>query len=399
MIMLRRLGGARVGAWPLGLTTTLSLVALLCSGFAGFTVGASPAEAKTPGSTYCYYGTCHRVKTIAETEQLVGTNELVQASFYDSCLRDSYNPCGLTSSGEAFSPNQANNAASPIYPDGTTLLVWSPETKQAAVLRVNNAGPYWGNRRLDVSRAAADALGFRPRGIGQLHVRVLNAPSEAEATYVHNRKYKPVLGPVGQYASIADAQAGLAVMHALDSMPTTTLLAPLSTASLEQSIDAGALRIDVPPQVKVAALAKTKSVARVSVVAKRQAAKAQRVAAKRKSAHARRSGARRTTVASRRGNLVAARRANVRYARAQTARKASVRRGIADASVRSRRLHKRPVVSRSLRGRRVAELPFGSGLGISPGLTHGLRGIPTGIVRDTETPRLRAPSYGPVQVV
>ena len=33
---------------------------------------AAPAEAKTPGSTYCFYGKCHRVKTIAETQALVG---------------------------------------------------------------------------------------------------------------------------------------------------------------------------------------------------------------------------------------------------------------------------------------------------------------------------------------
>ncbi|MHA1573991.1 MAG: hypothetical protein ACTSX8_08350, partial [Alphaproteobacteria bacterium] len=28
---------------------------------------ATQAEAKTPGSTYCYHGICHRVKTIEET--------------------------------------------------------------------------------------------------------------------------------------------------------------------------------------------------------------------------------------------------------------------------------------------------------------------------------------------
>ena len=32
---------------------------------------ATPTEAKTPGSTYCYYGVCHRVKTIDETKALV----------------------------------------------------------------------------------------------------------------------------------------------------------------------------------------------------------------------------------------------------------------------------------------------------------------------------------------
>ena len=46
---------------------------------------ATPAEAKTPGSTYCYYGVCHRVKTIDETQALVGVEESITASHYDDC--------------------------------------------------------------------------------------------------------------------------------------------------------------------------------------------------------------------------------------------------------------------------------------------------------------------------
>src|SRR5688572_25608068 len=134
--------------------------ALLATGFA-----ADKAEAKTPGKTYCFYGKCHRVKTIAETEALVGTEETVRASHYDSCKRDRYNPCGLTSSGAVFDSESPDNAASPIYPDGTTLLVWSPDTRASIVLRVNNAGPYWGDRKLDVSRRAAEVLGFAGQGV------------------------------------------------------------------------------------------------------------------------------------------------------------------------------------------------------------------------------------------
>ncbi|MEE8579636.1 MAG: septal ring lytic transglycosylase RlpA family protein, partial [Hyphomicrobium sp.] len=114
---------------------------------------ATQAEAKTPGSTYCYHGICHRVKTIEETRSLVGLQQSIEASHYDDCTRDRYNPCGLTSSGERFRPDRPDNTASPIYPDGTTLLVWNPETKHALVVRVNNAGPYHGNRKLDLSVA------------------------------------------------------------------------------------------------------------------------------------------------------------------------------------------------------------------------------------------------------
>ena len=68
------------------------------------------------------------------------------------------NPCGLTSSGAAFRPGLADNAASPLLPDGTVILAYNPKTGDASVLRITNAGPYSGDRKLDVSRAA----GSRP---------------------------------------------------------------------------------------------------------------------------------------------------------------------------------------------------------------------------------------------
>ena len=181
-------------------------------GLAGLAVGAGvmgeSAGAKSPGQTYCFYGTCHKVKSIEEMRALVGAEETVEASFYDSCARDPYNPCGLTSSGEVFHADAADNAASPIYPDGTKLLVWSPDTQQALVVRVNNAGPYWGGRTLDVSRAAAEKLGFLAQGVSEVRIRVLEAPNEAEATYQRERTYNPVPGHLGRFASLEEAALG-----------------------------------------------------------------------------------------------------------------------------------------------------------------------------------------------
>jgi rare lipoprotein A (peptidoglycan hydrolase) len=170
------------------------------------------------------------VKTLAETQALVGVEEVVYASHYDDCKRDRYNPCGLTSSGEQFHSDRADNTASPIYPDGTTLLVWSPDTERALVVRVNNAGPYWGNRKLDLSRAAAAKLGFEHNGVAKVHVRVIKAPEPHEARYVHNRVYPPVPGDIGQYASLGAAQTGMAVALALQASAASPL-APVTTAN------------------------------------------------------------------------------------------------------------------------------------------------------------------------
>ncbi|NOU06810.1 MAG: hypothetical protein HOO99_11575, partial [Hyphomicrobiaceae bacterium] len=164
------------------------------------------AEAKTPGKTYCFNGTCHTVKTLEETRRLVGVTTTVKASFYDDPKNDRFNPSNLTSSGEYFRAWKADNAASPIYPNGTKLLVWHPGNRKALTVRVNNAGPYWGDRKLDLSRAAAEAIGMG--GVATLQVRVLEAPSKAEATYSKGRTYAAVKGFMGQYANLDAAASG-----------------------------------------------------------------------------------------------------------------------------------------------------------------------------------------------
>lgn len=140
------------------------------------TVAAGSAQAKTPGKTYCENDVCHRVMTIAETEALIGIADWQLVSFYDDCTRDKGNPCTSLSSGEKFQPTVADNAASPIYPNGTTISVFNPATQRTAVLRINNSGPYHGKRKLDVSKGAAEVLGLIDSGIANLLVTVIGAP-------------------------------------------------------------------------------------------------------------------------------------------------------------------------------------------------------------------------------
>lgn len=207
-----------IWARPVSRVNVVWTLALLASSLATAIFIPAPAEAKTPGKTYCFNGTCHRVKTIQEMVTLVGRDQIMAASHYDDCRRDRFNPCGLTSSGEAFRPNDADNAASPIYPNGTILLLRNPDTGLAAVVRVNNAGPYWGKRLLDVSRATAEKLGFARRGVKNLEVRVVAAPTLAETKYKKNRRYAAVPGPIGQFASLDRAQGGMMVAMALNAM-------------------------------------------------------------------------------------------------------------------------------------------------------------------------------------
>jgi rare lipoprotein A (peptidoglycan hydrolase) len=202
-----------------------SVFLFFAAAFVSLAILAEPASAKVPGKTYCFNGVCHKVKTIPEMVALVGRDHVFQTSFYDSCKRDRFNPCGLTSSGEVFSPERPDNAASPIYPNGTVLLLRNPSTGDAAVARINNSGPYWGKRKLDVSRALAQKLGFAARGVANIEVRVLSAPKLSETKYKRKRRYAAVPGPIGQFASLDQAQRGTMVAMAFNAM-SGSLLAP-----------------------------------------------------------------------------------------------------------------------------------------------------------------------------
>lgn len=64
-----------------------------------------------------------------------------------------------TASGERFDMN-AMTAAHPSLPFGTRVLVQNPSNGRSVVVRVNDRGPYVPGRIIDLSHAAARALGL-----------------------------------------------------------------------------------------------------------------------------------------------------------------------------------------------------------------------------------------------
>jgi len=80
-----------------------------------------------------------------------------------------------TASGEPHRPD-ALTAASPSLPLGATARVTNTENGQSVTVEVNDRGPYAKNRILDVSRKAAERLGFKHDGIAQVTVQPLPGP-------------------------------------------------------------------------------------------------------------------------------------------------------------------------------------------------------------------------------
>ena len=86
-----------------------------------------------------------------------------------------------TASGEAFDQD-ALTAAHPTLPIPSLVQVTNLENGRELIVRVNDRGPFTGDRVLDVSRAAATALGFTENGHARVHVRYLGpAPRRVSA--------------------------------------------------------------------------------------------------------------------------------------------------------------------------------------------------------------------------
>ena len=79
-----------------------------------------------------------------------------------------------TANGETY--NQfALSAAHPTMPLPSYARVTNMENGRSVVVRVNDRGPYAGNRIIDLSGAAADLLGTKRAGLGKVRVQYVGA--------------------------------------------------------------------------------------------------------------------------------------------------------------------------------------------------------------------------------
>lgn len=92
------------------------------------------------------------------------------ASFYGESLQGRE-----TASGERFDLN-ALTAAHRTLPFGSIVRVTNLDNGAQVTVRINDRGPYAKGRILDLSMAAARALGMIERGQAQVRLEVLSRP-------------------------------------------------------------------------------------------------------------------------------------------------------------------------------------------------------------------------------
>jgi rare lipoprotein A len=86
----------------------------------------------------------------------------------------------LTANGEAFDQN-AVSAAHKTLPMPSVVRVTNLENGRSLVIRVNDRGPFANGRIIDLSRRAAQLLGYEANGTAKVRVQVLAEESRALA--------------------------------------------------------------------------------------------------------------------------------------------------------------------------------------------------------------------------
>ena len=74
-----------------------------------------------------------------------------------------------TASGEIFDSTEFT-AAHNSLPFGTLLTVFNPVNRKSIIVKINDRGPYAAGRSLDLSEAAARAIGIHAAGVAMVQI-------------------------------------------------------------------------------------------------------------------------------------------------------------------------------------------------------------------------------------
>ncbi len=134
-----------------------------------------------------------------------------------------------TADGEIFNEN-AITAAHKTLPLPSIVRVTNLENGRSLIVRVNDRGPFVNGRIIDLSRRAAQLLGFAVAGTARVRVQIMAAQSRALAAEYGAHH--------GRYASTQVALAS--------PLPTTVVAPPLSRPPADPEVTTAATRIPRP---------------------------------------------------------------------------------------------------------------------------------------------------------
>lgn len=120
-----------------------------------------PLKNSNGDSVYRVSGASYFPQNYVEFEEVGG------ASWYGDDFHGKY-----TANGEIYDSN-AMTAAHRTLPLPSTIRVTNLRNGRVVIVRVNDRGPFSGNRIIDVSKKAAEELGFKDQGTTKVYIQLL----------------------------------------------------------------------------------------------------------------------------------------------------------------------------------------------------------------------------------
>lgn len=111
----------------------------------------------------------------------------------------------LTANGERYNM-YAMTAAHRTYAMNTVLKVTNLQNKKSVKVRINDRGPFYSSRNIDLSYAAAKKLGIAKQGVGKVKIEVLShskKPATYKATPLQKTSIKKTTIPRNNLVQIA----------------------------------------------------------------------------------------------------------------------------------------------------------------------------------------------------
>ena len=123
------------------------------------------------------------IEKISEYKEVAGSefDQVGYASWYGPRFHGK-----KTASGETFDKDKLT-AAHPTLPMGTEVKIYNFDNKKEVVVRVNDRGPYTGNRIIDVSEKAAEMLNFVHAGTAKVGISLVK-PGDEDSELAEEKK-------------------------------------------------------------------------------------------------------------------------------------------------------------------------------------------------------------------
>ena len=154
----------------LGVLLGVSLLSQSCGMIARSSQGIVPEMVSIPQPSIAKPGP---IKTPTELKGAVSV-QTGQASWYGKAFAGK-----PTASGEIFN-DELLTAAHRSLPLGTKVRVTNIANGKSVEVKVNDRGPYAGGRIIDLSRAAARALGMIEDGLIEVRLETISLPGESQ---------------------------------------------------------------------------------------------------------------------------------------------------------------------------------------------------------------------------